>query len=71
MQSLAIRREHIDRLGIQEAELTAAQISALIAKYADVASGFTARANARFTKEITRQTLGEIQASIDDNLSRL
>lgn len=70
-EALAIRREHIDRLGIQEAELTAAQISALITKYADVASGFTARANARFTKEITRQTLGEIQASIDDNLSRL
>ena len=70
-EALAIRREQIERLGMQEAELTAEQISALITRFADVASGFTARAKARFAREITPQTLQDIQASIDDNLSRL
>lgn len=70
-EALAIRREQIERLGMQEAELMAEQISALITRFADVASGFTARAKARFAREITPQTLRDIQASIDDNLSRL
>lgn len=70
-EALNIGRKHIDRLGEQEAELSAQEVSAMVAKISDVAAGFTDIAQERLPGKVTRATLRHIQSCIDDNIRRL
>lgn len=70
-EALDIERQHIEALGLQEAELTSAQIAALITRYSAVGSAFSETARACYPGQITEETLCYIQQQIDTNIARL
>lgn len=70
-QALEIDRKNMLRLGTHEAELSAREAGPLIDQICDVASTFAATAQRMFPGQITQDTLGVIQARIDDNIGRL
>ena len=70
-EALEINRQNLLQLGVQEAELSAAVAGAMIDRFCNVASTFTAVAKHLFPGHITSDTLRSIQSRIDDNLHRL
>lgn len=70
-EALDIGREHLLALGIQEAELTEPEISQIVERISDVATGFSVMAEQILPGQITRDTLREIQSQLNSNINRL
>lgn len=70
-EALDIGRQHLEALGQQEAELTNAQIDAMIISYSAVGKAFSDIARASYPGQITEETLNDIQRQIDNNIARL
>ncbi len=70
-EALRITRQHLLKLAVDEADLSARDAADVIARICDVASGFTACAEGQFPQGITRDTVRTIQARIDDNIALL
>ena len=70
-EALSIQKQHLIRLGTQEAELSEKQVLELIARIADVGSGFSAYAEALLPGKITPATRRAIQMQIDANINPL
>lgn len=70
-EALDIERQHIDALGLQEAELTREQIDGMITRYSAVGKAFSETARASYPGQITEETLRYIQQQIENNVARL
>lgn len=70
-EALSIQKQHLIRLGMQEAELSEAQVIELIARIADVGRRFSAYAEALLPGKITPDTRRAIQTQIDANINPL
>lgn len=70
-EALNIQRQHLLWLGTQEAELSETQVNQLIARIADVGSGFSAYAETLLPGKITPATRHAIQQQIDANIIQL
>lgn len=70
-EAMDISRQHLVRLGMQEAELSARDAGYVIDKICEVASAFTIRAKSLFPGQITQETMRMIQGRINDNINLL
>lgn len=70
-EALEINHKQLMVLGEQEAELSSAEVSAIIDEICDVAAAFTAIAINTFPDQITKDTLKTIQGRINENIKRL
>ncbi|MCU6663375.1 type II toxin-antitoxin system HipA family toxin [Silvania hatchlandensis] len=70
-EALDISKAQILRLGIDEAELSKADVIQWIARISAVAAGFSTKARDRLPGQIREETLRYIQSLIDQNISRL
>ena len=69
-EALVIRRQDLITLGMKEAELSVDVAGEAIDRIYTVASQFSAIAEELLPGQITRETLGLIQARINDNIRR-
>ena len=70
-EALDIERKHLQLLGVQEAELSAEQVNAIIEKVCHSALVLSAIARDKYPDQITQATLDTIQKQINDNVRRL
>ncbi|MDE9717376.1 HipA domain-containing protein [Citrobacter cronae] len=70
-EALDVKRKHLQLLGVQEAELSADQVNAIIEKICHSAIGLSAMARDNYPEQITQTTLDTIQKQINDNVRRL
>ena len=70
-EALDIERKHLQQLGIQEAELSAEHVNAIIDKICHHATALSVTAKDKYADQITQTTLKTIHKQINDNVRRL
>ena len=70
-EALDIERKHLQQLGVQEAELSAEHVNAIIDKICHHATALSVTAKDKYADQITQTTLNTIQKQINDNVRRL
>ena len=70
-EALDIERKHLQQHGIQEAELSAEHVNAIIDKICHHATALSVTAKDKYADQITQTTLNTIQKQINENVRRL